>query len=60
MAFSLEVLSLYVPGINRVNDLKHGDSLMMRHLQLVTLELRLLESIPKAFRIVLIVWWLVS
>lgn len=52
MAFSLEVLSLYVPWINRVNDLKHGDISMMSSLHLVMLELRLLESIPKAFRIV--------
>lgn len=52
MAFSLEVLSLYVLWINRVNDLKHGDLSMMSSLHLVMLELRLLESIPKAFRIV--------
>lgn len=29
MAFSVEVLSLYVLWINRVNDLKRGDLLMM-------------------------------
>lgn len=62
MAFRLEVLSLYVLWINRVNDLKQGDLLMMSSLHLVMLELRLLESIPKAFRIVncLLTRWLVS
>lgn len=52
MAFSGEVLSLYILWINRVNDLKCGDLLMMSSLYLVMLELRLLESIPKAFRVV--------
>lgn len=31
-AFSVEVLSLYVPWINRVSDLKYGDLLMMSSL----------------------------
>lgn len=65
MAFSVEVLSLYVPWINRVNDLKHGDLLMMNSLYLVMLGLRVLESIPKASRVVCLLtrcllWWIPS
>lgn len=43
-----------------MKDLEHGDFSMMSRLQLVTLELGLLESIPEAFGVALIVWWFVS
>lgn len=60
MAYSLEVLSLYIPWINRGKDLERGDFSIMSYLQLLTLELRLLEGILKAFGVVLIASWLVS